>query len=233
MDNLPLYVSVVFVITTFITVFLFWKTTGRSRLLLLISLAWLALQAIIASTGFYTVTDSLPPRLLLALIPGIIFTIIVFSNKNGRQWLDTMELNHLTLIHLVRIPVEFILLWLSIYHFIPEIMTFEGRNFDILSGISAALIWYFGFYKNRLNKSVLLFWNLICLGLLINIVTIAILSAPYPFQKLGIDQPNIAVFYFPFIWLPAYVVPVVLFSHFAAIRKLIIGREEKLAIMHG
>ena len=47
MENLPLYVSVVFVITTFITVFLFWITTGRSRVVLLVSLAWLALQAII------------------------------------------------------------------------------------------------------------------------------------------------------------------------------------------
>ena len=231
MENLPLYVSVIFVITTLITVFLFWRLTGKSRLVVFVSAVWLALQGIIASTGFYTVTDSLPPRLLLALAPGIVFIIIIFSNKKGREWLDRMELNNLTLIHLVRIPVELILLWLSIYHFIPEIMTFEGRNFDILSGISALLIWYFGFYKNRLNKTVLHFWNLICLGLLINIVAIAILSAPYPFQKFGIDQPNIAVFYFPFIWLPAYVVPVVMFSHLAAILKLINTKEEKLAIV--
>lgn len=145
--------------------------------------------------------------------------------------MDRMELSNLTLIHLNRVPVEFVLLWLSVYHFVPDIMTFEGRNFDIFSGISAALIWYFGFYKNRLNKNILLIWNLICLGLLFNIVIIAILSAPYPFQKFGVDQPNIAVFYFPFIWLPAYVVPVVLFSHLAAIRKLMYVKDEKVLVV--
>jgi len=37
---------------------------------------------------------------------------------------------------------------------------------------------------------------------------------------LAFDQPNIAVLYFPFSWLPTYVVPVVLFCHLAALRKL-------------
>ena len=231
MENLPLYISVIFVITTFITVFLFWKLSDNSRPVFLISLAWLALQGIIASSGFYTVTDSMPPRLLFALAPGLVFILIIFASKKGKQWVDQMELSNLTLIHLVRIPVEFMLLWLSIYQFIPEIMTFEGRNFDILSGISAALIWYFGFYKNKLNKNLLLLWNLVCLGLLFNILIIAILSAPYPFQKFGIGQPNIAVFYFPFIWLPAYVVPVVLFSHLAAIRKLVNAKEGKVVVV--
>src|SRR5687768_5410671 len=119
MENLPLYVSVVFIITTFITVFLFFKLTGNSRLVFLISLAWLAIQGIIASSGFYTVTDSMPPRLLLALAPGVVFILIILSSKKGKQWVDRMELSNLTLIHLVRLPVEFILLWLSIYHFVP------------------------------------------------------------------------------------------------------------------
>lgn len=106
-------------------------------------------------------------------------------------------------------------------------MTFEGRNFDILSGITALVIYYFGFMKRKLNKWVLLFWNFCCLGLLVNIVSIAILSAPFSFQRFGFDQPNIAVLHFPFIWLPCCVVPVVLFSHLAAIRQLISAIRKK------
>jgi len=56
-------------------------------------------------------------------------------------------------------------------------------------------------------------WNFIALGLLLNIVTNAILSAPFAFQKFAFDQPNIAVLYFPFSWLPAYIVSTVLFGH--------------------
>ena len=100
-------------------------------------------------------------------------------------------------------------------------MTFEGRNFDILSGISAPFIYYIAFRKETYNKWVLLVWNIICLILLINIVSIAILSAPFAFQRFGLDQPNIAVLYFPYIWLPACMVPVVLLSHLASIRLLL------------
>jgi len=50
------------------------------------------------------------------------------------------------------------------------------------------------------------------------------LSLPSPIQKFGIEQPNVAVAYAPFIWLPAIVVPIVLFSHLAALWKLYRGQ---------
>jgi hypothetical protein len=117
--------------------------------------------------------------------------------------------------------VEIVLFFLFTYKTVPELMTFEGRNFDILSGITAPVIFYFAFIRQQLNRQILLIWNFICLGLLVNIVTNAILSAPFPFQQFAFDQPNIAVLYFPFIWLPCCVVPLVLLSHLAAIRQLL------------
>ena len=104
-------------------------------------------------------------------------------------------------------------------------MTFEGRNFDILAGLTAPLVYYFGFIKPRLSRKTMLAWNFICLLLLINIIVNAVLSAPFPFQQFAFDQPNIAVLYFPFIWLPCCVVPLVLFAHLAAIRQLAKNRE--------
>jgi hypothetical protein len=105
-------------------------------------------------------------------------------------------------------------------------MTFEGRNFDILSGLSAPFIYYFGFVKRRLSNALILGWNFICLALLINIVANAILSVPTPFQKFAFDQPNIGVLYFPFNLLPACVVPLVLLSHLVAIRRLLHAKEK-------
>ena len=75
--------------------------------------------------------------------------------------------------------------------------------------------------KKQINKNVILLWNFICIGLLFNIVINAVLSAPFPFQKFGFDQPDIAVLYFPFVWLPCCVVPLVLFSHLVTIRQLL------------
>jgi hypothetical protein len=221
MENLPIYVSILFVLTTLFALYIFYRATHRSRTFAIIITAWLIVQAALAIPGFYTVTWTVPPRFVLAIGPPLIAILLLFITKSGRQLIDRLDLRFLTIIHLVRIPVEIILFLLFIHQAIPALMTFEGRNFDILSGLSAPLIYYYAFRNHKTRKNVLIVWNFICIGLLVNIVTIAILSAPFTFQKLAFDQPNIGVFYFPFIWLPACIVPLVLFSHLASIRQLI------------
>jgi hypothetical protein len=220
MENLPTYVSIVFVATTILTVLLFYKAANISKATILILIFWLALQSILGLSGFYTVTDTIPPRFLLLGLPPLLFIIGLFITSSGRKYIDCLDLKTLTLLHTIRIPVELVLFWLFVNKTVPQLMTFEGRNFDILSGLTAPLIFYFGFIKKQLNKKVILIWNYICLALLVNIVANAILSAPFPFQKFAFDQPNIAVLFFPFVWLPCCVVPLVLLSHLAAIRKL-------------
>ena len=128
--------------------------------------------------------------------------------------------------HIVRIPAEFVLLCLFLNKTVPGIMTFEGRNFDILSGFTAPLIWYFGYVKKILNEKIILAWNICCTVLLLNIVITAVLSPPFNFQQLAFDQPNIAILYFPFIWLPGFIVPAVLLSHLVAIRQLMRYKEK-------
>jgi hypothetical protein len=140
-----------------------------------------------------------------------------------------MNIQALTILHVVRVPVELVILGLFLIKAVPQLMTFEGRNFDILSGLSAPVIYYFAFIRKQMNGKLLLIWNFVCLGLLINIVANAILSAPFTFQKFAFDQPNIAILYFPYVLLPGCIVPLVLLSHLASIRQLILGREK----MHG
>ncbi|MES2730750.1 MAG: hypothetical protein V4714_03345 [Bacteroidota bacterium] len=221
MENLPTYISIVFGLTTILTVGLFYKATKNSKATLIILLTWLALQTFIGQSDFYRKTDAIPPRFLLLVLPPLLFIIGLFTTSKGRQYIDSLDTKTLTILHTIRIPVEIVLFWLFVHKTIPELMTFEGRNFDILSGLTAPIIFYFGFIKNRLNKKSILLWNFICLGLLINIVANAVLSAPFPFQKFAFDQPNIAILYFPFNWLPSCVVPLVFLSHLAVIRQLL------------
>ena len=220
MENLPSYISMIFGLTTILTSWIFYKAAGNSKPVLLIILIWLAVQVFIARSGFYTVTDTLPPRFLLLVLPPFLVIAGLFLSPKGRNFIDGLDLKSLTILHTIRIPVEIVLFFLFTYKTIPELMTFEGRNFDILSGITAPVIFYFAFVRKQLSRKIILIWNMICLGLLINIVSNAILSAPFPFQQFAFDQPNIAVLYFPFIWLPCCVVPLVLLSHLAAFRQL-------------
>jgi hypothetical protein len=122
------------------------------------------------------------------------------------------------------VPVELILYWLFLHGAIPEIMTFEGHNFDILAGLTAPFVAYFGFTKRKLSPTMIMLWNVVCIGLLGNIVITALLSAPSPLQRLAFDQPNIAILHFPFSWLPTFIVPLVLLAHLTAIRQFFIRR---------
>jgi hypothetical protein len=227
MENLPDYIKVAFALTTFLTIILFYRATQKSTLTLGILFSWLAFQCIIGLTGFYTETKTIPPRFLLLIGPPLLLIILLFLTAKGKVFLDSLDLKNLTILHTIRIPVEIVLFWLFLHHGIPELMTFEGRNFDILSGLTAPLIYYFGFVKPQFNTKILILWNLICLGLLINIVANAVLSVPTVFQKFAFDQPNVAILYFPFVWLPACVVPLVLLSHLAAFRQLLHRTDKK------
>ena len=219
--QLPLYVSLIFCLTTLLTAWFFYRATHQSKVSLLVLLVWLAIQTALGLSGFYLKTDTLPPRFPALVAPPLLLLIGLLLTKQGRTFLNSLSLSRLTLLHVVRIPVELVLYWLFLAKAVPDIMTFEGRNFDILSGLTAPLIYYFGFVRKILPRSVLLIWNLICLGLLINIVAMAALSVPSPFQQLAFEQPNRAILYFPFVWLPSVVVPIVLLAHVAAIGRLI------------
>jgi hypothetical protein len=221
MENLPIHIAIIFGLTTFLTILLFYKASNNSNSTLILLLTWLAVQAIAALSGFYTVTDTIPPRFFLLVLPPLLVIIGLFITTKGKKYIDGLDTGILTLLNTIRIPVEMVLFWLFINKTIPELMTFEGRNFDIVSGLTAPFIYYFGFVKKIISNRIILTWNLICLGLLINIVTNAALSAPSFLQKFAFDQPNIAILYFPFNWLPSCVVPIVLLSHLVSIRKIL------------
>jgi hypothetical protein len=222
MENVAYYVHVVFIITTLITIYFFYKAAHQSKTVLTIITGWLIIQSIISLNGFYTITNTIPPRFLLAIAPPLLFILILFATARGRSFIDRLDIKALTLLHIVRILVELVLWWLFVQKTIPQIMTFEGRNPDILSGITVPVVYYFAFVRKKISNKVVLVWNIVCLLLLFNIVTTAILAAPTPFQQLAFDQPNIAVLYFPFIWLPCCIVPLVFFAHLVAIRRLVI-----------
>jgi hypothetical protein len=189
MANIPFYVYVTFGLTLIATLYLFYKATKKSKGFIILLSVWLSVQSIIGILGFYTITNTMPPRFQLLLLPTLVFTIIQFSTKRGRTFIDSLDLKALTIIHIVRIPVEIVLYWLFIGKVVPELM------------------------------------NVISLGLLLNVVANGMLSAPTPFQQFGFEQPNIAVLHFPFMFLPACIVPIILFSHLSSIRQLVFNKS--------
>ncbi len=157
------------------------------------------------------------------MLPMLLVVIwIVFSGKadillkhTPPAWLLHMQV--------FRIPVEFLIWFLFLSGKLPEQMTFEGRNFDILAGISGPVIGLFAFGNGKHLKWLALAWNFISLALLINIVTIAILSLPTPFQVF-MNAPGSAIaMELPFIFLPGILVVMAYTLHCLSIRQLAKG----------
>jgi hypothetical protein len=230
LSSVPLFVVGFFLVAVFIAAtFLllvvrasFNKQSKKTPVWIFVLLGvWLAAQGLLAFKSFYLKTDSIPPRFALAIAPAFLLIVILFVTRSGRRFIDNLPLSLLTYVHVVRVFVEVTLFWLFLSKAVPRVMTFDGRNFDIVAGLSAPLMAFLYFRLKILSRKVLFWWNVFCILLLINIVVLALLSAPFRFQQLGFEQPNIAVLYFPFVWLPSFIVPVVFFSHLASLRQLV------------
>ncbi|WP_354578777.1 hypothetical protein [Hymenobacter sp. UYP22] len=216
-----------FVLTTALAAGVFcWAVPQRGRVAAVLALWLLGLGALALSGFFYAHTHTLPPRLLLAIGPPLLGVVLLVATARGRCFLAQLRPEALTLFHVVRVPVELVLLGLAYHRAVPTLMTFEGRNWDIVTGLTAPVVYYVVFSRQQLGRWGLLVWNIAGLVLLLNIVAHAVLAVPSPLQKLAFEQPNVAVLYFPFVWLPGCVVPLALVAHLAALQQLLTPVKE-------
>ena len=221
METLPWYVYLNFCATFVLATWLFFIATNYSKTFIIVAVVWILLQSVAGILGFCSDPLTMTARFPFLIFPPVIVLIFLFSSAIGRVFIDGLNIKTLTILHIIRVPVEITLFWLFAHKAIPKAMTFEGRNFDILSGLSAPVIYYFCFVNKKIGKRGLIAWNLICGLLLLNVVSIAVLSLPGRFARFGFEQPNIALGYFPFLLLPTFLVPMVLFTNLAAIRQLL------------
>jgi len=218
-ENLPNWIALTFIVTCLLTIGLFHFSNGKPKRLTLLIIIWSVIQSILAYIGFYQITDTIPPRFGLVLIPTTFLIIYGLLPRQQRWFLKQRETKISTFLHSVRLPVEIVLFGLFTHKMIPELMTFEGRNYDILMGITAPIIGYL-FMVEKASKKTLLVWNIIGLILVLFILFNGILSSELPFQQFGFEQPNRGINYFPFVLLPATIVPIVIWTHLSDIIKL-------------
>jgi hypothetical protein len=236
MENLPVYIGITFGCVVLATLgFLFYafylaspdKKDFTPTIVTTFLVVWIFIISILTFNDFFLDFDSMPPRLMLIFFPNLIVIISVLSIRKTRDYLMKLPLTTLTYIHIVRVPVEIVLWWLALRNFLPWVLTFEGVNYDILSGISAPFAGVFLVGLRSKSRIGAIAWNLIALGLVINIVVRAIWATPYFFDPTIYEVPNIAVFYFPFVLLPGFVVPVVIFCHLVSLVNLFTISDEE------
>ena len=226
LPDAPILLEFLFFMITAASLYLLYRallTVNKNIALvsILVMISWCMFQSALADNGYYRDYASFPPKLLIVgILPVTVVVLFLLVYSKTRNWLMQICLESLTWIHVIRIPVELSLLWLFVQDAIPQLMTIEGINFDIISGLSAPLVAFYGIGFRKMNRAYLLTWNIICLGMLLTIVITSILAAPFSFQQLSTNQPNIAIFYFPYTLLPTVIVPILLFAQVLSIIKL-------------
>src|SRR5262249_2378684 len=118
-----------------------------------------------------------------------------------------------------RVVVEIMLAGLFAEGVIPGIMTWHGRNWDVVTGVTALPVAWLA-ATGRIGPTGILLWNLLGLGLLVNVVTHAILAAPGRLQVFTAPPQLTLPFTFPGIWLPMVIVLAAFLGHLLVFRKL-------------
>lgn len=180
---------------------------------------YLALPALLATTGQLDRYDPMPAPALVMVLLLTLVTIRFATSTAGARVGSSVGIAALVGFQVFRIPVEWLLYRLSVEQVIPEVMTYSGRNFDIVSGIGGGLlgIWLL---RGSAPGWVLRLWNYMSLALLANIVIVAILSTPVPFRVFTDGPPNLLPSTFPFVWLPTFLVQLALLGHLLLFRTL-------------
>jgi hypothetical protein len=181
---------------------------------------WLALTAVLAERGFFDDFHSLPPRFLpLFGLPLLTLLALTFSRRVAPlraavppAWPIAAQA--------FRIPVEIVLWQLAVAGVIPELLSFHGRNVDILVGLTGPVVAYACFVRRAWSPRVAVWWNWAGIVILLNVVVHAQLSAPTPWGILETDPATTFIADWPYVWLPGFLVPLAWLLHAVSLRQL-------------
>jgi len=189
--------------------------------------AWTIFLAGWSLSGMAARFELFPLNMAPVLVLPFVATLVITFLPATRDVLARIDPKSIARLQVFRVFVELLLWAMFVQDLLPVQMTFEGRNLDILSGLTAP---FAAMFLVR-SKWAMAAWNILCLGSLINIVTVAILSMPVPFRVFMNEPSNTVVARFPFILLPGMLVPLAYGLSFLSLRQVfsLTSPDEKIS----
>ncbi len=113
-----------------------------SRVPLAILVGWLVYTGLLSWSGWLARVDVRPPAFLF-VAPGIVAWVVFAARSKGAKALaQQAPLAALIAVQVFRFPLELLLHALWKARLLPQMMTYEGANFDIVMGLSAPIVGY-------------------------------------------------------------------------------------------
>jgi hypothetical protein len=166
--------------------------------------AWLFVVAAASYSGALLPRGGPPlPFVLLVISIFAVGALLARSNVGGRLAAG-LPLAVLVGFQGFRLPLELAMHRAYTEGLMPIQMSYSGRNFDIVTGITAIVL-AIALALTSVPRWVVQAWNLLGLLLLFNILGVAIASTPM-FAYFGPDRLNVWVMWMPYTLLPAVMV---------------------------
>jgi len=184
-----------------------------------VSAVWMTATWRAAESGVLRLWDATPPPFAVLVVGILGVTAVLACTAYGRRLALGLPLWVIIGIQGFRLPLELAMHAMYERGVMPEQMSYSGRNFDIVTGITALMV--AGLVRSgRVGRRVVLTWNVLGLLLVLNVVTVGILSTPR-FRLFGDARLNVFITYPPFVWLPAVMVLAALAGHLIVFRAVL------------
>jgi hypothetical protein len=186
---------------------------------------WLGLTAAVSASGVLE-SPMLPPPAALFGAGSMLVSIAAAFSPLGTRLVRGLPVVALIAVQAFRLPLELVLhAWME-QGTLPVQMSFEGNNFDIVSGVLALLIGV-AFARKAPPRALVWAFNAIGFGLLLNVMSIAVLSSPLPIRLYMNEPPVLLAYHFPYGWIIPFCVGGAMFLHLLVFRWLLGAQEQR------
>ena len=199
----------------------------RTALAACLTALWLAVTGFAAARGALHFEP--PPTMLPVFVLTFLLAIGLAFSPVGKRIAVGIPVAALVGYQGFRVFVELLLHRAYREGLMPVQMSYAGRNFDIVSGITALLLAAWLVMRPDLSRGLIFAWNTLGLALLINIIGVALLSAPTPIRIFMNEPANVWITRAPWVWLPTVMVLAALCGHLVVYRRLSIDARLHLS----
>ena len=182
------------------------------------AVAWLGATWAVAETGHLSRLDLSPPPFAALPVAIVALASLMAFTRFGTRLVDGLPLAALIGVQAFRLPLELLMHQAAREGVMPYQMSFSGWNFDIVTGLTALPVAW-AIRRGLGGRNLAIAWNALGALLLLNFVTIAIVSTPVV-GMFGPDLLNTWVMFPPFVWLPTVMVLMAVTGHLLVARAL-------------
>jgi hypothetical protein len=177
---------------------------------------WLVLTGGLVVSGFLAQG---PAAAMIYVMGSMVAAVALAGSRVGAR-LASLPLVALVAFQGFRFPLELVLHAWYEQGTLPVQMTWEGQNLDVLTGLLALGVGAVGLLR-ELPRWLVWIFELVGSVLLLNVMRVAVTSAPGPLRSFLHDPPVLLPFYLPYTWIVSVCVAGALLGHLVLLRRLI------------